>query len=527
LQIARLTSALLGALAVVTVGSASSAQLMGLQPAGGSVVYEDDSGMIVAADASGTQIFSSWSEYVASAFFDLHGKRCDARDTGTIFASAADCSDAFTNPKAEYDPSVVLYRIPVVVHAIQSSTGSGFVSDALIHSQIDILNEDFLALAGSLGAPGTNTQVEFYLATTDPSGAPTTGIKRYQNTTWFNDSGGYDSIIGWDPTRYLNIYLNTAGGNLGYAYIPSGGGVAGQYFDGVRVLWSAFGRNAPIGAPYNLGRSATHEVGHYLGLYHTFQGGCTNTSFCNQNGDLVCDTGSESSPNYSPCTRTTCDGIADPTRNYMNYSDDVCMNNFTPIQARRVRCTIEVFRASLVAGGGTPNAAPVVSIGSPLNGQTFPAGTSVSFSASANDPEDGDLSGLISWSSSLDGALGGGASISAGLSIGSHTVTASATDSGGRNGSAAIAVTIAAPPGSIQLSGTSFKSKGKAIVNLTWSGASGSTVDIYRNGTKLITTANDGFYQHQTGLKGSGSIQYTLCNAGSTDCSSTITVPYF
>ena len=106
------------------------------------------------------------------------------------------------------------------------------------------------------------------------------------------------------------------------------------------MLWSSIGLNAPIGPPYNLGRTTTHEVGHYLGLYHTFDGGCAPASGCNTNGDLICDTNPESSPNFSPCNRSTC-GSPDPTNNYMDYSDDICMTEFTEEQARRMRCTLE------------------------------------------------------------------------------------------------------------------------------------------------------------------------------------------
>jgi hypothetical protein len=87
---------------------------------------------------------------------------------------------------------VVKYRIPVVVHVIRQNNGTtGNVSMALVQSQIEILNEDFLALAGTLGEDGTDVQIEFYLATTDPGGNPTTGVTYSNNTTWYNDQGSY------------------------------------------------------------------------------------------------------------------------------------------------------------------------------------------------------------------------------------------------------------------------------------------------------------------------------------------------
>ena len=163
-------------------------------------VFETSEGLIVASDSTGTYVYGSIQQYVDSDYFLRNGKRCGAFgfSIGAPEGSTADCSNTFTNPLAEYDPSVQLYRIPVVVHVLRRKNGAGNVSDALIHSQIDILNEDFRALAGSNGAPGTNTEIEFYLATTDPEGNPTTGITRHNNNNWYNDQGNYWSAVGWD-----------------------------------------------------------------------------------------------------------------------------------------------------------------------------------------------------------------------------------------------------------------------------------------------------------------------------------------
>ena len=87
------------------------------------------------------------------------------------------------------------------------------------------------------------------------------------------------------------------------------------------------GRNAPL-APYNQGRTGTHEVGHYLGLYHTFQNGCGGSN-CYASGDRICDTNAESQPEYNCPNNSSSCGSTDPVRNYMNYSTDTCMNNFT------------------------------------------------------------------------------------------------------------------------------------------------------------------------------------------------------
>jgi Pregnancy-associated plasma protein-A len=210
-------------------------------------------------------------------------------------------------------------------------------------SQIEIMNEDFQALAGSNGAPGNDAQIEFYLATEDPNGNPTTGITRSTNNTWFNDGGSYWNSLAWDTNRYLNIYTNSASGALGYVPDLPQGGIAGSNSDRVVILYSTFGRNAPY-SPFNLGRTVTHELGHYFGLYHTFNGGCSNSY---TSGDRIADTNPESSPTYGcPGSRSSC-GQAAPIDNYMDYSDDRCMNKFTDEQNNRMRCSLLHYRPNL------------------------------------------------------------------------------------------------------------------------------------------------------------------------------------
>ncbi len=305
-------------------------------------------GRIVTA---GGEIFDSWSEYLESDFFRENDLRCgtplgQTAEAGSV-GSPSDCTYNLTNPDPIYDSSVVRYRIPVVVHVIQNTAGSGFISAALAQSQIDILNEDFLALAGTPGGLGNDVQVEFYLATEDPSGNPTTGITYSTNNTWFNDGGTYYNSLAWDTNRYTNIYTNTAGGNLGYVPDLPQGGIAGSNSDRIVILWSAFGRDAPTGPPYDQGRTATHEVGHYLGLYHPFDNGCGTVAACYTTGDRICDTPRESNPSFGcPAGKATC-GDDDAQENYMDYSDDTCMTEFTLEQERRMRCSLEGYRPDL------------------------------------------------------------------------------------------------------------------------------------------------------------------------------------
>jgi hypothetical protein len=375
-----------------------------LRPATAFSFEELADGSILTADAHGTYHFPHWTAYVRSPFFQRHGIRCgsDRLALPLALGSTGDCSSFHTNPAAEYAPAGAPIRVvPVVFHIIRRTDGTGEVSDALIQSQIEVLNEDFRAYGGGTG--GTDTRIQFTLA----------GVTRTTSNTWYNDGGGYYNSLAWDPDEYLNIYSNSAGGYLGYAYVPSGGGVVGNLWDRVVVYWATVGRPGPYGDPYDLGRTVTHEVGHSLGLYHTFDGGCASASSCYDNGDLICDTNPESSPNFSPCTRFTC-GSLDPTHNYMDYSDDVCMNQFTLDQAHRMRCTLQNFRVDLAesalpgpASAPTPaHGATGVSVSATLgwSAGSGATGHDVSFGTNAS-PGAGEFQGNQTGTSFAPGAL--------------------------------------------------------------------------------------------------------------------------
>jgi len=328
---------------------------VGTQPAGQS---DDGPRLVVISDteiiADGIT-YDSWEAVGESGFYQFQENRCktisfDFEGNGQIERGGpGDCSFARTRIEAQYDPSVQKYRIPVVVHILERNNGTGGMPDSRVTSQIEILNEDFLAISGTNGGPGTDIQIEFYLATEDPSGNPTTGITRSVNDTWYNDGGAYYNSLAWDTNRYLNIYTNNGGGALGYVPNLPQGGIAGLNSDRVVILHSTFGRNAPFN-PYNLGRTVTHEVGHYLGLEHTFAGGCSGTSYTN--GDWIVDTNPESSPTGGcPNSRTSC-GQPAPIHNYMDYSYDICMNQFTPEQANRMRCSLIHYRPNLYTVAG-------------------------------------------------------------------------------------------------------------------------------------------------------------------------------
>jgi hypothetical protein len=238
------------------------------------------------------------------------------------------------------------FTIPVVVHVIHNGepigTGAN-ISDAQVLSQIQVLNEDFRRITGSNGfnndPDGADVEVEFCLAKQDPEGCVTTGIDRVNmsavSTTWSGPGGNTDSVLKpattWDASQYMNMWsVNFADGSLlGYAQFP--GGPANT--DGVVSNYTYFGSNdAPgvsIPGNFNLGRTMTHEVGHYLALFHTFQDGCAG-------GDQCADTPAVDNPNFGcPTTHQSC-GDLDMVRNYMDYTNDSCMNVFTNDQKARV-----------------------------------------------------------------------------------------------------------------------------------------------------------------------------------------------
>jgi PKD repeat protein len=302
----------------------------------------------------GSRVYPTREAYHTSPEFIASGVRCGtpAKDPAIMeLIAASDCGMNSTTINQDYVDGRTLV-IPVVFHVIQKTDGTtGKISPALIQSQVDILNEDYNAMTGTNGAMGNDAKIQFVLAKLDPQGNPTTGIDVVTNNTYFNDPGssGQNAMkraLKWDTTKYLNIYTNNAGGGgiLGYATFPQE--EAGGPEDGVVLNWVYVGRNAPGGEPYDQGRTATHEVGHYLGLYHTFQSGCGNTNAPFTSGDLIGDTNREAQPNYgcSPVGSGCSGGGMSPIENYMDYSGDACMTKFTVQQVNRMRCSIMNYR---------------------------------------------------------------------------------------------------------------------------------------------------------------------------------------
>ncbi len=289
--------------------------------------------------------FQSMTEYFLSDHFRGTNKRCklvDAHDHGvegpkhgdvidTTSGSPADCSLSCTTIKSEYWPAGT-YTIPIVFHVIYKSDGTGNIPDSRIINQVAVLNEDYRAMAGTLGANGYDVKIQFELA----------GITRTQSNRWFADRNErYKQTLAWNQDEYLNVYTNTASGYLGYAYFPQDS--AGEWWDGVVLNYAACGGRNEGSAPYDQGRTLVHEIGHYLGLYHTFQDGC-GTGYCA--GDRINDTNPEAAPYYYCGSYTSC-GNPDPTTNYMDYSEDLCMWQFTSEQANRAVCSLVNYRPTL------------------------------------------------------------------------------------------------------------------------------------------------------------------------------------
>ncbi len=243
-------------------------------------------------------------------------------------------------------------NIPVVVHILHNGDAVGSnenISVAQIQSQIDVLNEDFSgtnsdisSVPAAFTSAVTDADIQFCLAQTDPLGQPTTGINRINIGVSSVSDSQIESNYGlnnmWDPTKYLNIFVgNLTGGLLGKAVFPTGSGLPGMpgggapSYDGVMVLYSAFGRVGTVGAPYNKGRTATHEIGHWLGLRHIWGDSNCGNDFCADTPTQQTSNGG--CPTYpSP----TCGNSGDMSMNYMDYTNDACMYMFTNDQKARM-----------------------------------------------------------------------------------------------------------------------------------------------------------------------------------------------
>lgn len=272
----------------------------------------------------------TWAD---QATFVKNGGRCGTRDLDpdtrqSVESGLTQLRKTVGNAALREPGSVT---VGVWFHVINKGSGiaNGDVPDSQIMAQMDVLNDSFSGMTG-----GVDTPFRFVLL----------GVTRTTNSAWYTMSDGSaaeaeaKNALRQGGAETLNIYsANPGGGILGWATFPSDY-AANPKDDGVVILFSSL--PGGTAAPYNLGDTATHEVGHWVGLFHTFQG-------CFGPGDSVSDTPAQKSPTFGcPAMRNSCRAKPgnDPIENFMDYTDDACMFQFTPGQSSRADMLCLQFR---------------------------------------------------------------------------------------------------------------------------------------------------------------------------------------
>jgi hypothetical protein len=285
----------------------------------------DDEASASAANASGGPEFHfEGRSYRSQGEFIALGRRCGAEhvEHEAIQQELLDMQSAKAPPTTQ---SVTGATINVYFHVINKGTGiaNGDVTDTMIANQMSVLNAAY--------AP---TGYTFNLVS----------VSRTTNATWFTMGHGSvaesqaKNALRQGTADDLNVYTaGPGGGLLGWATFPSSY-ASNPKNDGVVLLHSSLPGGSA--APYNLGDTGTHEVGHWMGLYHTVQGGCQKTN------DMVSDTPAEKSAAFGcPAGRNTCPDVgSDPIYNFMDYTDDSCMNTFTAGQDARMDSQFTTYR---------------------------------------------------------------------------------------------------------------------------------------------------------------------------------------
>jgi hypothetical protein len=316
--------------------------------------------------------------------------------------------DAYYNDPANFSSRAGIITIPVVFHVMHNGEAVGTfpnVSDAQLISQITQLNKDYRRSNSDTNLipdvwkeVAADCEIEFCLASVDPTGGATTGITRHSmgsSGTW---SDARKASTTWNRDKYLNIWIATiGGGTLGYTMFP--GGAAN--LDGVVIDPDFIGVGGSSTAPFNKGRTASHEIGHWLGLDHTWG---DDGSTCDGT-DGIEDTPNSASEFYGCPTFPTLDACATVApgvmyMDYMDYTDDGCMFMFTRGQKNKMLSVLNTVRSAIKTSNGCGAPATIVISGNIIDAATSApvSGASLVFEGSSNVTTTSDGSGNFSVS---------------------------------------------------------------------------------------------------------------------------------
>ncbi len=349
------------AAAIFTLGLALVLSMMPTLQTRAAQGRSQDPGHRPAEQADGSVVAPDGTVFASKKDFADNGRRCAVKHPDEFEMAKIDKEVAKANGKAPSggsggggnDGGVInaaatpgSITINVYYHVVQQDgtagvSGTGFVPASWLDNQITIMNNAYAGLG-----PNQSGVLQSGIGANTPFRFVNAGVNYTVNATWYNAGPGtagesqMKNALRTGTADDLNFYTNSGGGYLGWATFPSDY-TARPLMDGVVCYWASLpGSNY---TPYNLGDTATHEVGHWLGLYHTFQGGCQGS------GDGVADTPAERSSAFGcPAGRNTCKNSAgdDPIENFMDYTDDYCMYKFSGGQSTRSDSMWATYRAN-------------------------------------------------------------------------------------------------------------------------------------------------------------------------------------